>query len=233
MFSKDLTKGSQTMDITNISAEPRQPGKEIHFEVGQELFLDYRPLGNHLRSRLVGIDEDEYLILKNPPGVHSGAFRSHEDGGVVVRFIASGKAYGFNTHILGTEERPANLLFLAYPKDVVERSIRSSDRISGFIPVEIQIKDHFVMGYMKNVSHSGCACAINLEHSPDRDGLLSAIVKGASIGLGMLIIGVDGKQRMNGEIVRFERNGERITLGVSFDKEHSELKAIDYMFSIQ
>ena len=212
-----------------------EPDDSCLFEIGQLMYLDYAPMGNHLKTRLVGAEKGEYLILKNPiPDILSD-FQVHADNEVTIRYIFHGTAYGFQSRLIAVKAKPGNLLFIEYPRLIAEHGFRSDERVFTYIPIELEINDFKAMGYIQDLSHTGCAFVIKESHADAETDLESLFSEDKPLRFNMLITGMDGEQHLEGKVVRIDKALGKMLIGVAFDEEAQKANQVivDYIFSIE
>jgi c-di-GMP-binding flagellar brake protein YcgR len=107
-----------------------------HFTLGQTIMIERRigKLQNKSESQIVGIYDPYYLIAELP--VQNGRPRlTEEDKQCIVRTVCNGSAVGFRARIESIQMRPFPMVFLIYPREYEEVSIRENDRIDCCIPM--------------------------------------------------------------------------------------------------
>ncbi len=113
------------------------------------------------RCRYLGMKPGDYLILQMPgiPGLREKLISRCN---LILRFLISGKIYGFRSTVLGHTLRPAPMLFISYPNSLETLNLRKSERIETFIECEAEINDQIVRGVVLDLSSDGCR--ISIEH---------------------------------------------------------------------
>lgn len=111
------------------------------------------------RGVFLGIVPGDYLLLHvedPPPPI--------ERQKVVVRLIQEGRAIGFQSVIEHRVEVPVTLMFLSKPDNIEVVSLRKTERMDVFVPVDVRHTSEekgnqdtrIFQGYMTNISSGGC-----------------------------------------------------------------------------
>ena len=129
--------------------------------IGTEMMLRVENNEAHLKSSLIGIDQNHYLILKTPktPEVES---LLKIDKSVKAIFLHNGTIYGFISKILSVIGTPVPLFFLSYPEIMEKHELRKNLRIDCSIPVCLH-KDENIdyTGIITDLSSGGCGVTIS------------------------------------------------------------------------
>src|SRR5690554_1652028 len=140
---------------------------------GQRVSIETRVHGDKLWTQMIGFKPGAYVVLEKPPGTDAvDGSRVLKDGdSLVIRFLKDGTIYGLRTPVLATVTVPYRLLFVGYPVDVVERSLRSSPRLECYLPCEGQVGDRtFSRAFIRDFSATGCQLRIPLDAlEPEED----------------------------------------------------------------
>ena len=205
-----------------------------NFEIGQMMYLDYGLMGNHLKVFLVGAEKGEYLILKNPTSIVPNNFQLRSDDEVTLRYVLHGKAYGFQSHLIAAIAKPGNLLFVAYPKLIAEHSFRSDERVSSYIPAELNMTDFKAMGHMQDLAHTGCAYAMKESQITADVDIETLFSQGNPVVINILVTGMEKEQHLTGHIMQTDQHDGKMLLGIAFDEEAQKAnqKVIDYILQL-
>ena len=121
-----------------------------------------------LVSRVIGWSKNECLMLEQPS--RGGQAVQLPQGVVIVgRGMHEGRVWGFKSKIMFQTLQPFRILFLAFPNEIEEISLRKSERVLSKISTVIStrkydyanIKDHpeTPHGIIRNLSVGGCSVA--------------------------------------------------------------------------
>jgi len=135
-------------------------------DCGQRVSIETRVHGEKLWTHMIGFKPGAYVVLEKPPGTDAvDGKRVLKDGdSLVIRFLKDGTIYGFRTPVLCTATVPYRLLFVGYPVEVVERSLRSSPRLECYLPCEGQVGGRtFSRAFIRDFSATGCQLRIPLD----------------------------------------------------------------------
>ncbi len=115
--------------------------KRISIELGTQLEIEIEGVPTRFKSSLVGIEPDEYLIIKAPEAalpdsIKNKLFRGNQ---IVVRYLCKGTLFGIQSQLVQVTSTPIRLLFVEYPKTIENYDLRSHERIDCFFPAKIKM----------------------------------------------------------------------------------------------
>lgn len=132
------------------------------FSIGMKLSLAINDSDEKLLLTLIGWDEKQFLITKNPY-LRGLQITSKDD--CIIRFAKDGVAYGFQTAMLSMQYSPAPIIFFKYPETIKSMSFRKSKRVKTNIPSIILRKNknnQFIKYNVKIVDLSESGCLIEI-----------------------------------------------------------------------
>jgi hypothetical protein len=198
----------------------------VEGEFGTEIQLEIDGVASRLQTQLIGIDTDRILIVKTPTMSQIGGINVKLFAGnrVIVRYVFEGVVYGFETAIVEAISSPLRLLFLAYPKLVTARSIRSNPRVNTSLPAKLKAGETGTDGTVTDISISGCQLEIRRDHLP----ATAKLDVDSDVDLTLQLPGVGGDFQIRGKL-RSLRTGERkLEAGISFGELEEQVQlAID------
>lgn len=129
--------------------------------LGTELILRVEAGGVQLKGSLVGMDRNNFLILKIPLTVEVNALMK-DNVSVKGLFMFEGTIFGFISKILSTIDSPDLLLFLSYPDVMEKHELRKNMRIQCSIPATIHKsgKEDYT-GIITDLSTEGCRVTLS------------------------------------------------------------------------
>lgn len=216
------------MSKSNVDDILEDGDEDRHFDVdfGTELQLEIGGVDPRLRSIFVGMERGRFIVVRTPTMSELGGIEVKLFGGnrVVVRFVYSGTVFGFETSIIEAVSSPFRLLYLAYPKVVNERNIRSNRRVNTTLPAKLGSGENTCDGTVTDISITGCQFETRTGRIPDS---LGARV-GSDIDITLQLPGVAGEFQITGQIKNIRKEGKNTELGVAFgDLEENVQLAID------
>lgn len=117
-----------------------------------------------MQSRLIGWDEGDCLMLEQPTRGGSSV-QLTKDLSLVGRGMYEGRVWGFKSNVLLQTVQPFRILFLTYPEQIEEMSLRKTMRIQVNLDVflsarkhdfqELRNKKDVSKGIIKNISNTG------------------------------------------------------------------------------
>jgi c-di-GMP-binding flagellar brake protein YcgR len=199
-------------------------GKRISLELGTQLEIEIGGVLPRFKSSLVGIEPDEYLIIKcpeaaPPDSVKDKLFRGNQ---IVIRYLFKGTVFGFQSQLVQTISTPKRLLFVEYPRKIEEYDLRSDKRIDCFLPAKIEIKDEVKNGAILDISEGGCHYQINMSKGEE----VPSVQIGELISLRCQFPGAEAEQLVSGKIRNFSRHQQKIAIGVGFHEIAPEVQNI-------
>lgn len=145
------------------------------FRPGLEVIVE-REMGSQkirCRTKVIGVKPDRYLILDMPLYDGTAAF-TVSGGPCIIRFVDQGRVIGFNSEVVQIHYDPSPLLFVAYPRELEEVTLRETPRLNTAIPTTIQAESlgpEPVRGTMVDLSEGGAR--IMTQAKPARDDTLT------------------------------------------------------------
>jgi c-di-GMP-binding flagellar brake protein YcgR len=184
-------------------------GTTLQFQLGRK--------GHELRAAgvLIGISPDEYLIFRAPaiPGILS---RLCEAEPIIVRYVYAGNVYGFTSTILTCIQKPALIVFVAYPFSVESMNLRKARRMQCLFPAAIKKQDgDDIKCLILDISVGGCKICIENESNESFPMDLDQTVR-----VSFLLTGTPEEQIINGRIQNMKKDDKHTQVGVQFDPEN-------------
>lgn len=195
--------------------------KNLLLGLGADLLVRIQGIEARLRSVLVGVKPDEYLIIETPrtKGIEA---RLRIGNRVTIIFIWAGTVHGFKSSIIGTIEKPAKVMFITFPEKVETHELRQSQRISCYLPAAMNLAgdDATYDGVILDISRLGCNFT-SLVIPRQKTNLLQL---GGTVELTFEVFGVEGKRRLSAEIMNLNLDDRTASIGVRFDAVDDELQ---------
>jgi len=141
------------MDLESIIRQQEQD-KALDIAPGTDLLIKLEGIESYLKSSLVGLEASSFLIIKTPR-VRGLEHRLQAGSLLVIRYLANGKIFGFQSKLLGHVEQPFPLIFLSYPEVVSSQDLRKEPRHICQIPAQIQLGGQPVEGVLVDLSLNG------------------------------------------------------------------------------
>ncbi len=206
-------------------------GKRICLEIGLPIQLKLEGVAFPLQSVLVGMEIDEYLIIKIPVQFANIKHKLFPGIDIVVRYLYQGIVFGFQTKLIEIISKPVKLLFLEYPRIIEHHELRSHKRAQSIFPATIRIKDKTNNGAIIDVSKNGCRCHMlssRSEHLPpvQIDDEISIMCK---------FPGVEGDHEVLGKIRNIKKSRNELIVGIEFLKLELEIHDLisQYIYAVE
>jgi len=205
-------------------------GRRILIELGSQLQIEIDGVTFRFKSVLVGMESDEYLIIKTPMVPSNAPFTSIKQKlfpgiQVIVRYLYKGTVFGFQSKLIEAISTPVRLLFVEYPKIVENYDLRSQERTDCFLPVKIKImdkEDKEEHGAILDISERGCRCLIKAL----KDEKLPSAQIDDQITLTCQFPGIEGEQVVSGNVKNISRDKRQMILGIEFHEIVARVKDI-------
>lgn len=145
----------------------------VNVDTGCPVYIEIDGINEKLKSKIVGLEHGEYLILRDPAGTAEMRGGLNPGTLLVVKYLHHSIAYGFQTHVLTTINNPSNLVFIAYPQVVAEQSLRSEKRYDCHFNCKVKIETSEKSGTVVDVNTGGCCCIIPIIKSDAEPHLMA------------------------------------------------------------
>lgn len=198
------------MEIEELLKE-KSPGMRLELEIGTTLMLEFAGVAGRQKGLFVGMVRDEYLVvhLESVSSLHGKFFPGSQ---VVIRFLAGGMVYGFQSAIRSLfTEHGIRLLFVSYPKIVQNVSLRKHRRFESYLRCSLHVHEKKHEGIMLDLSITGCKLSVSMDDAPSFD-------IGERISLSFKLPGVSGVQHVEGSIRNVFKDSQDLRLGIRFER---------------
>lgn len=202
-------------------------GRRILIELGSQLQIEIEGVAFRFKSVLVGMESDEYLIIKTPMVPSDAPFSSikqklFQGTQIIVRYIYKGTVFGFQSKLIESISTPVRLLFVEYPKIVENYDLRSQERTDCFLPAKIKIMDKEEHGAILDISEKGCRCLIKAL----KDEKLPSAQIDEQVTLTCQFPGIGAEQVVLGNVKNISRDKQEMILGIAFHEIAARVKDI-------
>ena len=222
--------------MNDKKADISKTGKRIFVELGTHLQIEIEGIAFRFKSELVGMESDEYLILKIPlipddAPVGNIKHKLFPEMQIVVRYLHKGTVFGFRTQLIDAIFTPRRLLFLKYPQIVEHYDLRSDRRVDCILPAKIILSDLEIEGTILDINKEGCRYLT--KEVKDAKSLSVQIDEEAT--LRCQFVGVEGEQIISGNVKNIQQDMQGVSLGIQFQDMADGIKSIiaDYISTIK
>ncbi len=212
--------------MTKKDAHYFEPHNCMPISVGTELLIEIADLKLRLKSELIGIEDDEYLIVKLSHHDSGGGFKDKtiEQSPLVIRYVYKGSVYGFKATVLNIISKPAKLIFVSYPERIEECNVRTSPRYDCVLPAAATIGDASTELIITDISKNGCRCVIMTSMVKNKAKLYDTINMNSELELKVEFPGMEDKMILSGAVKNINKDEEEIMFGLSFAKMDAKAK---------
>ncbi len=200
----------------------RQKATPMPIGIGTPLQIKIDGVEERLKSALVGMEIDEYLVMIAPVSTTFGSItqKFYEGNKITVQYLHGGTVFGFYSKIIGAINTPRKLLFIEYPNSIEKRHVRASKRVGCLLPATIEIHKKAHRGVIRDISEGGCLCLIRYE----KDKTLPSARVNSQIPLRFQLPGVEGELGTLVEVRGVKLDIEGKTFGLKFLELAPELQ---------
>ncbi len=177
-------------------------------KIGTNIFLQLKQENTKIRSMIVGLEENEYLILKSSPWIQDKIMPGTQ---LIGRCICEGNALGFVVTVTDVISDPYPLIILTYPKKMEQLNLRSEERVASLLPAKIQIRDEKCKCLIVDISAKGCKLRIKDSEKEK----LSYLSKDETVQINTKLPGIRDI-RIEGIIKLLDDNKEKTNVGIKF-----------------
>lgn len=217
---------SKTANTTQEHVRPqgrvaiREMAKDLHLRIGDRVLLTPGGSKDKIRAEVVGLFSNEFIIAHVPltPGVKN---LLAEDASLVVRYIYSGKIFGFSSRVLRLIVKPKPLLFLEFPMMLEKYDLRSEERFECSIPCILQTKFERVEATIADLSRGGCR--VTCDTVADKDCVRVENFKVDDIVVLMFSVKESEGVTLSGKVKNRTKNGTVYNIGISYTKLSSDM----------
>lgn len=201
---------------------------ELDVGLGTRMLLRTGGLKADIKSELIGVSRNEFLIVKAPviPGMRT-LFAGGEN--VVVRYLSEGTIFGFHSTMLQSQLKPVPLLFLEYPYQVEKIELRKEKRTQCALPSKVHSKDGIYPAVTVDLSIGGAKLDLTLDALDAEQLCLNEMVI-----LEFVLFQSEKPVLLSCQIKNISAVKQRYTLGLQFDKldEEARMELQEYIQSL-
>ncbi len=209
--------------MENIRQAPSLTLPAIPIELGAEVLLEILKFNLRIKSMFVGMEFGHYVIVRLSPNDLIGTFRSEtiRESPVILRFLHKGVVYGFDTEIQNIVSAPAKILFLKYPKTIVESKTVTTERHACNIPGMTMFGNEFVDLIVTDISPEGCRAVIKSV----REAHYGLVEVNKIVEIRLQLPRTNESFALKGKIRNLSKGPDSITIGVQFEEMTGEARA--------
>ncbi len=183
------------------------------------------------RTSLIGMNAGKFLICETPPlaDIRSKLYQKNH---TTVRYICSGKVYGFRCTLIELIKNPYRLSILSYPETVEHINLRRHERISSNIVAECIVGSGRYEGIITDISMGGCSFEFK-----ETDDNLPQLGVNASVLVALHFKETAGPTIYNVVTRTLKMDCNKVVMGLQFSKSElmeqdmaSEKDLQDYLF---
>ncbi|MBE9531904.1 MAG: flagellar brake domain-containing protein [Proteobacteria bacterium] len=190
----------------------------VPLSLGSEILIQISNLNLRVRSVLVGMEHEKFILAKIFPRDLVGNFRSEsiKESPIEIMYLNEDTVYQFHTKILSAISEPERLYFFDYPKIIEERGLCNKTRHGCFVPAQTMLVNNIVEMVILDFSNEGCLCAIDT--ATDKGSkLYMEIQVDKRIEIIVNFPVTNESLKLPGIIRNISKEDDRIKVGILFD----------------
>ncbi len=205
--------------MNDKSVPPNDNPPELPITLGYELLIEIPDLEARVKSLVVGMEHDKYIIAKIPTNDLIGVFNREEitKSHVTVMYRYKGAVYSFGTTIQNVVNFPDRLLFLKYPREVNEHCIPEKIRHKCNLPCQTMLGNDIVEMVIVDISQNGCQCEMKTVGEDDK-GIYELIRVDYRIDIMARFPGFEERYDLSGIVRNVSKETDKIRFGIMFDQ---------------
>ncbi len=203
------------MEDKSVHNEGQRP--HLPLTLDYELLIEVVELKARMKSALVGMEHNQYIIAKILPNDLVGVFNSEgiKKSPITVMYRYKGVVYRFDTSIQNVVNFPARVFFLKYPEEVQQHCVPEKIRYKCNLPSQTMIGNDIVEIVIVDISHNGCQCIINTTGEEEKN-LNEIIHVDKRIDIMVQFRGSEERYDLVGTVRSVSKDIHQIRLGIIF-----------------
>jgi c-di-GMP-binding flagellar brake protein YcgR len=129
-----------------------EQNSEVMIPIGDVCQVQYGD--EKMFSTFRGCRKPDYALIDMPTAGGKPVY-IHFNSNFMIRFLASGSVYGFETRIVNTHTKPITICVIEYPTEIKAVNLRKSKRITTHLPATIETKQGLLKGAIIDLSEGG------------------------------------------------------------------------------
>lgn len=204
----------------------RSSAVRISIDIGTKLYLQIDGVDFILQSMFIGMETNEYIIIKSPSSLFKIKHKLFRGNDIVVKYVCKG-IHTFQTRVIEhitkkvSMAKPLSMLIIEYPKIIQSHDPRSHTRMHCFIPSTITGKNNKGVGAVLDISRVGCRWQMKATLKEEKIPSFSVNEK---VTVECKSPGVKESLILVGDVRTIKRNKQELTLGVLFRKRSQEVQ---------
>lgn len=188
--------------------------------IGTSLSVGFSDVSVNITSSLVGMEFGEYIITTPPEPLASIRTKLFQGNKIVIRFLYKGQVIAFPSEIIDYITGPKHLVFVKYPKKMIQQNIRSAKRIECMIPAITFINKREVKMVITDISPKGCGLVI---HVADENEIPSIKINSEINIKSEYLLGT-GELDLKGVVKNSRRKQGKLFIGLQFSDLHQKVR---------
>jgi len=204
------------------------PSVKLSAEIGTEMQIEIENVGSRIKFTMIGILPKQYLIFRIPDKIDNATTKAALKIGkpINIRSISRGSAFGFTTSIMGITLNPDSLLFVKYPDNIQQHTIRKNQRVKCLLPAKLGKEKVIINGVIADLSRSGCH--FQAKKASFNNERIQLTKSNELLHLALSLPGMEGNKSISALIKNTFIDSEKAQIGIQFkDVDEATLKLLD------
>lgn len=139
-------------------SEEDKSGKDIRLDIetGAKLNIKIEGISIPINSHYVGMEAGEYILIGIPSPFPTIKPKLFPGNSLIVQYLQDGTIFVFVSKIIDVLTKPVRMVILEYPKKIVNRGLRSRQRVTCRIPTNVYFKGSPKDAVIEDISTAGC-----------------------------------------------------------------------------
>lgn len=201
--------------------------------------LDAKVKGLRLKSALIGLEHQEYMILKMPRIILGGDNKPQNNNAdpvladgdkVVIKYMFNGTIYAFESNVMSIIDDPVKQLYICYPETLREQNLRQSIRLECHLPGSLTVWGKHFEGIIVDLSETGCRYRVKM--TPEVQNKMQLYEVDQPVGVTFQLPGVIGMFVLTGKLRNLTKDAIAMQAGIAFNElEYESRKRLqEYLY---
>ena len=188
--------------------------------IGTPLNIGFNDVSQSVSSILIGMEFGKYIVITPPEPLNAIRTKLFQGNKIVIRYLYKGQVVAFPSAINDYITTPEHMVFVNYPKKLIQQNIRSAKRVDCLIPAVMNIEEREVKLVITDISQKGCGIMINLE---DEENLPELSLNSPIILKSEYLLG-NSDLDLAGMVRNARKKKGKLYVGIQFSDLHEKAK---------
>jgi c-di-GMP-binding flagellar brake protein YcgR len=209
----------------------------VPINAGADLLIEISDMNLRIKSMMVGIDHDEFVLAKLSQNDLGDDFDSEtiKEKPCTIMYRHGDVVYRFNSTLLNEVTEPARLFFFRYPEEVDELGARNKTRHSCHVPAQTMLGNDIIDMDILDLSKEGCLASIKTHTKKNDEPFFDQMQVDIKVDILVNFPVTNEPLNLTGKIRNISRGIEKVKLGIVFDESNPAVKSkvADFLAKVQ